>query len=73
MEWTQLGSVAYVKNGFSPNKTSQSRQRWARPTSKCAALLYGSADTFSDSLAQSFQTLWSIIASCAKMSAQTGL
>ena len=42
-------------------------------TSKCAGQSYGSADTFSDSLAQSFQKLWSIIASCAEILVQAGL
>jgi len=78
-----LGSVAYWMDAarlcslrekwFSPETTSQWRLRWARPTSKRVGQSYESADAFSDSLAQSFQTLWPIIASCAKLLAGAGL
>jgi len=45
----------------------------APPISKCAGQSYESVDTFSDSLAQSFQRLWLMISSCAKMFAGVGL
>jgi len=59
-EWTQLVFLDYAKNISSPKTTSQWRQRWARPVSKCAVRSYGSNGTISDSLAQSLQKLRSL-------------
>jgi len=42
--------LAYVKNGFSPKKSSQWRRRWAWPISKVALPSYGFADVFTDSI-----------------------
>jgi len=61
-EVKQLVFLAYLKNGISPKTTSQWCHRWAGPISKVALLSYGSADVFTDSLAQSVRELWSFIA-----------
>jgi len=52
-EWKQLVFLAYLKNRISPKSTSQWRHRWAGPISKVALLSYGSANVFTDFLAQS--------------------
>ena len=61
-EWTQLVFLAYAKTSLSL-KTSQWRYRCAQLISKDVVLSHGSDDAFTDSLAQSVQTLWPIIAS----------
>ena len=66
-----LGSIAYWMDAtrfsslrekrISQEMTSQWRNRWARPISKCVGMSYGSNDTFGDFPAHSVQTLWSLI------------
>jgi len=69
----KLAFPDHVKNGFSPKTTSHRRRGLERPISKVALLSCGSANVFTETLAQSVRELWSFITLRSTIVAFAGL